>query len=42
MDALTATTYGRVLMVKLVGVTVLVLLGNLARLCAIPTALGRR
>ena len=32
VDALTATTFGRVLLVKLVGVTVLILLGNLARL----------
>ena len=32
MNALTATTYGRVLLGKLVGVIVLVLLGNLARL----------
>ena len=31
-DALTATTFGRVLLVKLVGVTVLILLGNRARL----------
>ena len=32
LNALTATTYGRVLLVKLVGVLILILLGNLARL----------
>lgn len=32
LSALTATTYGRVLLAKLVGVLILILLGNLARL----------
>lgn len=32
LNALTATTYGRVLLAKLVGVLILILLGNLARL----------